>query len=130
MGDPETEAVMLRIESDFLELLQAAATGKLASYRLLTSPLTATAVMAVSGGYPEDFEKGKAITGHTDVNDVCLFHAGTRLEAGQLVTSGGRVLAISATGQTRKEALDKCYQNLELVSYEGKYFRRDIGFDL
>ncbi|HNX80338.1 MAG TPA: phosphoribosylamine--glycine ligase, partial [Prolixibacteraceae bacterium] len=130
MGDPETEAVMLRIESDFLELMNAAATGKLASYQLRTSPLVATTVMAVSQGYPGDFEKGKVISGYDKMDGACLFHAGTRMESGQLTTSGGRVLAVSATGQSRDEALAICYQNLNLISYEGKYFRKDIGFDL
>jgi len=130
MGDPETEAVMLRIESDFLELLNAAATGNLGAYRMKVSPLASATVMAVSGGYPGDFEKGKVITGCEDVEGVCLFHAGTQLDSGRLLTSGGRVLAISANGSDRKEALEKCYRNLELISYEGKYFRIDIGFEL
>ena len=130
MGDPETEAVMLRIESDFLELLDAAATGKLGTYLPEVSPLFATTVMAVSQGYPGPFEKGKVITGCEQVEDAYLFHAGTTLESGRLLTSGGRVLTISATGHDMKEALDTCYRNLGLVSYEGKYSRKDIGFDL
>jgi len=87
-------------------------------------------VMAVSQGYPGDFEKGKVISGYDKMDGACLFHAGTRMESGQLTTSGGRVLAVSATGQSRDEALAICYQNLNLISYEGKYFRKDIGFDL
>ena len=130
MGDPETEAVMLRIDSDLLELLDAAATKRLKTCKLNVSPQVAATVMAVSQGYPGEFEKGKKITGYNDVSECCLFHAGTVLESGLLKTYGGRVLAVSATGQNKNEALEKCYRNLDLIAFEGKYFRKDIGFDL
>jgi phosphoribosylamine--glycine ligase len=130
MGDPETEAVVLRISSDLLELLDATATGKLATAKIATDGRTAATVMAVSKGYPGDFEKGLPISGHEDVSDCCLFHAGTSLDAGKLKTSGGRVLAVSAVGDTMKEALQICYDNIGKIHFEGKYFRSDIGFDL
>jgi phosphoribosylamine---glycine ligase len=130
MGDPETEAVMLRIESDFLDLLNAAACGTLKNEKIKVSPKVSATVMAVSGGYPGGFEKGKTISGCEAVKEVCLFHAGTISESGLLKTAGGRVMAISATGDDMKEALDKCYSNIGLIDFEGKYYRSDIGFDL
>jgi phosphoribosylamine---glycine ligase len=130
LGDPETEAVMLRIESDFLELLEASATGNLKNRKIKVDKKVATTVMAVSQGYPGEFEKGKVISGCELVSDCCLFHAGTVLESGILKTAGGRVLTVSATGRDIQEALGKCYRNIELIDFEGKYFRSDIGFDL
>jgi phosphoribosylamine---glycine ligase len=130
MGDPETEAVMLRIESDFLELLNAAATGNLKNRKIKVTKQVAATIMAVSQGYPGDYEKGKVISGCGMVSDCCLFHSGTVLESGTLKTAGGRVLTVSATGQDIQEALGKCYNNMELIDFEGKYFRSDIGFDL
>ena len=130
MGDPETEAVMLRIESDFLELLDATATGNLKNCKIKVDKQMAATVMAVSKGYPGEYEKGKVISGCDRISDCCLFHAGTVLESGTLKTAGGRVLTVSANGQNLQEALSKCYNNLELIDFEGKYFRSDIGFDL
>jgi len=130
LGDPETEAVMLRISSDLLELLDATATGNLASAKITIDSRTAATVMAVSKGYPGDFEKGKIISGYNEVSGCCLFHAGTSLDAGELKTSGGRVLAVSALGETMEEALKICYSNIGKIQFEGKYFRSDIGFDL
>jgi len=130
MGDPETEAVILRIESDLLELFDAAAGKKLSEKNLVISPVTAATIMLVSGGYPGDFEKGKIITGYDKTSDCILFHAGTRLEFGKLKTNGGRVLAVSATGNNMAEALQKARENAEIVDFDGKYFRNDIGFDL
>ncbi len=129
MGDPETEAVMLRIKSDFLELLHAAATHQLQHYKIETDPQYAASVMLVSGGYPGSIEKGKVITGHEHVQQI-LFHAGTKSENGSLKTAGGRVLAISAKAPCMAAALEKCFADARIISFEGKYYRTDIGFDL
>lgn len=130
MGDPETEVVMLRIASDLLPLLQGAAQGNLSTMPLDTDPRYATTVMVVSGGYPGSYPKGKVITG-TDTGDAILFHAGTkRADNGSLLTSGGRVIACSAYGKDLDEALAHSFKAAGEVTYEGKYFRRDIGADL
>lgn len=130
MGDPETEVVMLRIASDLLPLLQGAAQGNLSTMPLDTDPRYATTVMVVSGGYPGSYPKGKVITG-TDTADAILFHAGTkRADDGSLLTSGGRVIACSAYGKDLDEALAHSFKAAGEVTYEGKYFRRDIGADL
>lgn len=131
MGDPETEVVMLRIASDLLPLLEAAAMGNLSTMPLVEDPRYATTVMVVSGGYPGSYPKGKVITGTEDVKDAILFHAGTKLgENGELLTSGGRVIACSAYGDTIDQALDNSYAAANTVDFDGKYFRRDIGADL
>lgn len=131
MGDPETEVVMLRIASDLLPLLEAAAMGNLSTMPLVEDPRYATTVMVVSGGYPGSYSKGKVITGTEDVKDAILFHAGTKLgENGELLTSGGRVIACSAYGDTIGQALANSYAAANTVDFDGKYFRRDIGADL
>lgn len=130
MGDPETEAVMLRIDSDLVALMKAAAEGNLGSLELKEDSRTAVTVMMVSGGYPGDYEKGKKITGLENVTDSILFHAGTKAVEDGVVTSGGRVIAASSYGKDMKEALAKSYASIALVDFEGKYFRRDIGNDL
>ena len=130
MGDPETEAVILRIKGDFLEVLDAAASGNLKDKTIETDPCVAATVMLVSSGYPGDFEKGKIISGIDKANHCLLFHAGTRIEQGNLKTNGGRVIAISAKGADRNEALALCYENAKMIEFDGKYFRSDIGFDL
>lgn len=130
MGDPETEAVMLRIDSDLVALMKAAAEGNLGSLELKEDPRTAVTVMMVSGGYPGDYEKGKKITGLGNVTDSILFHAGTKAVEDGVVTSGGRVIAASSYGKDMEEALAKSYASIALVDFEGKYFRRDIGNDL
>ena len=130
MGDPETEAVMLRIDSDLVALMKAAAEGNLGSLELKEDPRTAVTVMMVSGGYPGDYEKGKKITGLGNVTDSILFHAGTKAVEDGVVTSGGRVIAASSYGKDMEEALAKSYASIALVEFEGKYFRRDIGNDL
>ena len=131
MGDPETEAVMLRIDSDLVALMKAAAQGNLGDVELKEDPRTAVTVMIVSGGYPGDYAKGKVITGCENVTDSILFHAGTKInEAGELVTSGGRVISVSSYGNSIADALANSYASIEKVDFEGKYFRRDIGKDL
>ncbi|MDE6267365.1 MAG: phosphoribosylamine--glycine ligase [Muribaculaceae bacterium] len=130
MGDPETEVVMLRIESDLLPLLVKTANGELGDAPLLISPDTAVTVMAVSQGYPGSYPKGKVISGTEKITESILFHAGTKLEQDTLVTSGGRVIAISSIGKDIPSALEKSYSAMEKLSFEGKNFRRDIGKDL
>ena len=131
MGDPETEAVMLRIDSDLVALMKAAAQGNLGDVELKEDPRTAVTVMMVSGGYPGDYAKGKVITGCENVTDSILFHAGTKInDEGQLVTSGGRVISVSSYGNSIADALANSYASIEKVDFEGKYFRRDIGKDL
>ena len=130
MGDPETEAVMLRIQSDFVDLLEGVAEGNLNERELTEDPRAAVTVMLVSGGYPGDYEKRKVIGGLDQVTDSILFHAGTKEENGQIVTNGGRVIAISSYGATKDEALARSFANAGKVSFDGKYFRSDIGFDL
>jgi len=130
MGDPETEAVMLRIKSDFVELLIGAADGTLAEKTIEIDDRTAVAVMLVSGGYPGPYTKGKSISGLDKVESSYAFHAGTNFKNGEVITDGGRVIAISSYGKTMDEALSCSYKNAQLIEFEGKYYRKDLGFDL
>ncbi|MDX9747590.1 MAG: phosphoribosylamine--glycine ligase [Paludibacter sp.] len=130
MGDPETEVVMLRLQSDLVELLQGVADGTLSQKQVEFDDRTAVTIMQVSGGYPEEYEKGKQISGLEQVTDSIVFHAGTKLSDGQLVTNGGRVLAISSYGSTKEEALSVSYRNAAKITFENQYYRPDIGFDL
>lgn len=130
MGDPETEVVMLRIKSDFVSLLEGVATGTLESKLLEIDSRYAVTVMLVSGGYPGDYEKSKEMSGLDKVKDSILFHAGTKLENNKVLTNGGRVIAISSYGETKDEALSLSFKNADVISYDEKYYRKDIGFDL
>lgn len=130
MGDPETEAVLLRIQNDFVSLMEATATQQLADTSLEINPRAAATVMLVSGGYPEDYEKGKEIYGLENVKDSVVFHAGTKMENGKVVTNGGRVLAVSSLAENYQEALKKSYQNIKEITFDKMYYRTDIGFDL
>ena len=130
MGDPETEVVLPRIKSDFLELMTAVADKKLNQFQLELDERTVTTVMLVSGGYPEAYEKGKTITGINQVTDSLVFHAGTTDNNNELVTNGGRVIAVSSYGDNLNSALKKSFSNADKIQFEGKYYRKDIGFDL
>ena len=130
MGDPETEVVLPRIESDFVELMLATGKGTLNEYDLKVSSQTAVTVMLVAEGYPGDYAKGKIMTGFDEVKDSLLFHAGTKKsDNGDLVSNGGRLLAITSFGINVKEAVTKSLTNAEKIQFEGKYYRKDIGYE-
>ena len=130
MGDPETEAVMLRLKNDLVDLFESTVDGTLNKHQIEIDSRFAVTVMLVSGGYPGDYEKGKEITGVENVTESIVFHAGTKLVNDKLVTNGGRVMAISSYGSTKNDALACSFQNAQKINYQGKYFRSDIGFDL
>jgi len=130
MGDPETEVVLPRIQSDLVELFQAVANEKLDEVSLEIDNRSVTTIMVVSGGYPEEYEKGKVITGLNKVTDSIVFHAGTKNNNGNVVSNGGRVLTVTSYGATFQEAIKKSYQNIEKLHFDKMYYRRDIGNDL
>ena len=144
MGDPEGEVVLPRIRTDFVDLLKATAEGRLSELKVELDPRYVTTVILASGGYPDSYEKGKEIKGlekagagmdarkemATGPADRVVFHSGTRAEGGKILTNGGRVIAVSAYGETMQEALERSYELAEQIAFEGKYYRRDIGFDL
>ncbi|MFW5887068.1 MAG: phosphoribosylamine--glycine ligase, partial [Bacteroidota bacterium] len=130
LGDPEAEVVIPRLKNDMVEILEAIANKKLDEVTLDIDTRATVTIMLVSGGYPGVYEKGKIITRLNEVENSILFHAGTQLDDGNVVTSGGRVIAITSRGATKKEALSLSYQNAEIIEFEGKHFRKDIGFDL
>ncbi|MDR1005372.1 MAG: phosphoribosylamine--glycine ligase [Bacteroidales bacterium] len=131
MGDPETEVVFPRIKSDIVEAFEAVSKQKLDKYELEIDSRYAVCVMMVSKGYPQAYEKGKVITGFENTEDCLLFHAGTmENEDGDVLTNGGRVLAVTCFGNNQYDAMDKCYRNVGRIKFEGAYYRRDIGKDL
>jgi phosphoribosylamine--glycine ligase len=130
MGDPETEVVIPRLKSDLVELFQAVGNQTLDQVSLEIDERSATTIMVVSGGYPEDYGKGFEISGLESVEDSIVFHAGTKLENGKVVTNGGRVIAITSFGESFQEAIKKSYQNIDKLNFDKMYFRKDIGFDL
>ena len=130
MGDPETEVVFPRIQSDVVDLMEAASRGTLEEVQIDINPLTAAAVMLVSGGYPEVYQKEKFVTNIPTTYNSIIFHAGTKMEDKKIVTNGGRVIAITSFGEDHKCALDSAKKIAEEIQFEGKYYRKDIGFDL
>ena len=130
LGDPETEVVIPRIKNDLVEIFQAVANQTLGHIDLQIDERTASTVMAVSGGYPEAYTKGMEITGFDAIEDAVVFHAGTELTEGKVLTNGGRVLAVTAFGTDFKEALEKSYKNMEKLQFNKMYYRKDLGFDL
>ncbi|AVI50633.1 phosphoribosylamine--glycine ligase [Pukyongia salina] len=130
MGDPETEVVLPRIKTDLVALLKATSLQQLDGIQLEIDPRSATTIMVVSGGYPESYEKGKEITGIENIKDSIVFHAGTAIKDGKIVTNGGRVIAVTSLDDDFRKAIKKSYQNIEKLSFNRMYYRTDIGFDL
>lgn len=130
MGDPETEVVIPRLKTDLVELFLALKEQNLDKLELEVDPRSATTVMVVSGGYPEDYEKGKEIFGLENIQDSIVFHAGTKFDNDKIVTNGGRVLAFTSFGNDFREALITSYQNIGKIHFDNMYYRKDIGFDL
>ena len=130
MGDPETEVVLPRLKNDFVEILLAMANGTLNEINIEIDERAATTIMLVSGGYPEAYEKGKEIKGIDAIEGSIAFHAGADLKGGKVVTTGGRVMAITSYGDTYQEAIKKSYQNIEKLHFDKMNYRKDIGFDL
>lgn len=130
MGDPETEAVMLRLKSDLVDLFEGVAQGDLADRKIEIDPNSAVTVMLVAGGYPGEYNKGDIISNLDKVSGSVLFHAGTKISGTNVVTNGGRVLAVSSTGKNFREALTLSYQNASKIQFKNMYFRKDLGFDL
>jgi phosphoribosylamine--glycine ligase len=130
MGDPETEVVLPRLKNDLVEIFKAISEERLNEIELEVDERAATTVVLVSGGYPESYNKGLKITGMESISDSIVFHAGAKNENGEILTSGGRVMAITSYGNSHQEALKKSYQNIEKVDFDKMYYRKDIGFDL
>jgi phosphoribosylamine--glycine ligase len=130
MGDPEAEVVFPRIQNDWVELFKAVGTQTLDQHQLQIDPRSASTIVAVSGGYPEAYQKGKNITGISEVKTSTVFHAGTQIDEGTVKTSGGRVLAVTSFGKDHNEAIEQSYKALGKINFQGMYYRKDLGFDL
>ncbi len=130
LGDPETESILPRIENDLMEVFEAGMNNNLNNQKLKVTNQYAASVMLVSGGYPEKYDKGKVIRGHETVRDSIVLHAGTKMQDNQLVTCGGRVIAVTSLDKTLEDALEKSLRNAKNINFEKKYYRKDIGFDL
>ena len=130
LGDPESEVILPRIKTDFFELIEGVAKGDLHTRKIEIDDRFVTTVMLVSGGYPGNYDKGRSVLGLDDIKGSVVFHAGTKKVPEAVITSGGRVFAVSSWGSTMKEALDISYRNADLINFEGRYYRTDIGFDL
>lgn len=130
MGDPETEAVILRIKSDLVELFEGVANGDLADKNIEIDPRSAATVMLVSGGYPGDYEKGKEIKISGEVTESIVFHAGTKIQGDEIVTNGGRVISVSSIGKDFQEALELSYKSIKKINFDKMHYRKDIGLDL
>ena len=130
MGDPETEAVLPRIKSDLVEVFTHVSNQTLDQVNLIIDERSAVTVMTVAGGYPEAYNKGDEITGIETIEDSIVFQAGTTLKDDKVVTNGGRVIAVTSFGENFKEALETSYKNVEKINFKGKYYRKDLGFDL
>jgi phosphoribosylamine--glycine ligase len=130
MGDPETQSVMLRLKTDIVDLFEGVAKGDLDKYQTEFDPHAAACVMLASGGYPQEYTKGYPITGLDQVKDSIVFHSGTALKDGQVVTDGGRVLSVVSLGKDKEEALRKSYTEVAKIYWKDQYYRKDIGQDL
>jgi phosphoribosylamine--glycine ligase len=130
MGDPETEVVLPRLKNDLVDIFKAMSYKTLKDIELEIDPRATTTIMLVSGGYPESYEKGKEIHGLSTVKDSLIFHAGAKSQNGKIMTSGGRVLAVTSFGDSYEEAIKKSYQSIDKLCFDKMYFRSDIGFDL
>jgi phosphoribosylamine--glycine ligase len=130
MGDPETEVVMPRLKSDLLDLFEGIATNTLSECDIVFDDRSACTVMMVSGGYPENYQKGKTITGINSVTESIVFHAGTSSDGPVVQSNGGRVLAVTSYGRNLEAALQRSYDSIDKIQFENLYFRKDIGFDV
>ena len=130
MGDPETEVVLPRLKSDLLEIMQAVGEERLGEIDIEFEDKTAATIIMVSGGYPETYDKGNEIFGLDKTDGSIVFHAGTKLKDGKVLTNGGRVIAVTSYGKDFNEALKQSYKNTDIINWEKKYFRSDLGFDL
>ena len=130
MGDPETEVVLPRLKTDLVSIFKAMGNGSLSEINLEIDKRAATTIMLVSGGYPESYEKGKEIKGIETIENSIAFHAGAQIKDDKIITSGGRVMAITSFGESYKEAIKKSYQSIENLHFDKMYYRKDIGFDL